>query len=43
MKVAGAGASQPIKDCDSKLKRTKLVACLAPNRRVLIEMHNLPK
>ncbi|ABR91226.1 OmpA family protein [Janthinobacterium sp. Marseille] len=43
MKVTGVGASQPVKDCDSKLNRTKLVACLAPNRRVLIEMHNLPK
>lgn len=43
MKVAGAGATQPIKECDSKLSRTKLVACLAPNRRVLIEMHHLAK
>jgi OOP family OmpA-OmpF porin len=43
MKVAGVGASQPVKECDSKLNRTKLVACLAPNRRVLIEMHHLPK
>lgn len=43
MKVAGAGAAAPVKQCDSKLARTKLVSCLAPNRRVLIEMHNLPK
>ena len=43
MKVAGVGASQPVKECDNKLNRTKLVACLAPNRRVLIEMHHLPK
>lgn len=43
MKVAGAGATQPVKECDAKLSRTKLVACLAPNRRVLIEMHSLPK
>lgn len=43
MKVVGAGAAEPVKECDSKLGRTKLVACLAPNRRVLIEMHHLAK
>lgn len=43
MNVVGAGETQPVKECDSKLSRTKLVACLAPNRRVLIEVHKLTK
>lgn len=32
----GAGESQQIKSCDSRLVRTELVACLQPNRRVEI-------
>jgi OOP family OmpA-OmpF porin len=43
MNVVGVGDTQEIKACDAKLSRTKLVACLAPNRRVLIEMHGSAK
>jgi OOP family OmpA-OmpF porin len=35
--TSGAGKSQPVKSCDGKLPRKKLVSCLAPNRRVTIE------
>jgi outer membrane protein OmpA-like peptidoglycan-associated protein len=32
----GAGKTQPVKQCDSRLPRTELKACLQPNRRVEI-------
>lgn len=34
----GAGESQPIKECNGKLDRKQLVECLAPNRRVVIQI-----
>jgi OOP family OmpA-OmpF porin len=36
----GAGESQPLADvkCDAKMSRAKQIACLAPNRRVVIEV-----
>lgn len=34
----GAGKTQPIKGCDDKLGRKKLIECLAPNRRVTIDV-----
>lgn len=34
----GAGKTQPIQSCPEKQPRTKLVECLAPNRRVMIEV-----
>ena len=36
--VLGAGKTLPIKSCDDKLPRRELEACLAPNRRVVIEV-----
>lgn len=39
----GAGKTQPVKSCDDKLGRKKLVACLAPNRRVVIEARGQAK
>ncbi len=36
--IAGAGKTRPIKACDDRLPRKALVACLAPNRRVEIEV-----
>ena len=39
----GAGKTQSIKSCDDKLPRAKLVECLAPNRRVVIEVRGLAK
>lgn len=39
----GAGKTQSIKACDDKLPRAKLIECLAPNRRVVIEARGLAK
>lgn len=39
----GAGKTQSIKACDDKLPRKKLVECLAPNRRVVIEVRGAGK
>jgi OOP family OmpA-OmpF porin len=39
----GAGKNQPIKSCDEKLPRSKLIDCLSPNRRVVIEIRGLAK
>jgi OmpA-OmpF porin, OOP family len=41
--VHGAGSTQPVKNCDNKLSQAKLINCLAPNRRVVIEAHGLAK
>ena len=40
MNVIGAGSSQALKSCNEKLAHSKLINCLAPNRRVLIEVTN---
>lgn len=34
----GAGKTQAVKACDDKLPRKQLIECLAPNRRVVIEV-----
>ncbi|MEO8407254.1 MAG: OmpA family protein [Oxalobacteraceae bacterium] len=34
----GAGTTQAVKICDRKLPRKKLIQCLAPNRRLTIEV-----
>lgn len=39
----GAGKTQSIKACDDKLPRAKLIECLAPNRRVVVEARGLAK
>jgi OOP family OmpA-OmpF porin len=36
--TVGAGETQPAKTCSGKMQRDKLIACLAPNRRVVIEV-----
>ena len=36
--TSGVGDTQPVVQCDSKLSKTELVECLAPNRRVEIEV-----
>jgi OOP family OmpA-OmpF porin len=38
VETMGAGKTQPTKSCDDKLGRKKLIACLAPNRRVTIDV-----
>lgn len=39
----GVGKTQAIKACGDKLPRKKLIECLAPNRRVVIEARGLAK
>ena len=39
----GAGKTQSVKACDDKLPRKQLIECLAPNRRVVIEVRGLAK
>jgi OmpA-OmpF porin, OOP family len=39
----GVGKTQSVKACDDKLPRPKLIECLAPNRRVVIEGRGLAK
>jgi OmpA-OmpF porin, OOP family len=39
----GVGKTQSIKACDDKLPRKELITCLAPNRRVSIEVKGLAK
>lgn len=34
----GAGATQPVKTCSNNLPRKILIQCLAPNRRLIIEV-----
>src|SRR3569833_3183839 len=41
--VVGAGATQPVKSCSAKLSRKNLIACLSPNRRVVIEAQGQAK
>lgn len=38
IKAQGAGSSQPVTACSNKLGRKKLIACLAPDRRVVIDV-----
>lgn len=39
----GAGKTQSVKACNDKLPRKKLIECLAPNRRVVIEVRGAGK
>ncbi len=41
--TAGMGDTQPVVDCDMKLAKDALKACLAPNRRVEIEVTGAKK
>lgn len=38
VETMGSGKTQPIKSCDDKLGRKKLIECLAPNRRVTVDV-----
>ena len=38
IETMGAGKTQPVKSCDDKLGRKKLIECLAPNRRVTVDV-----
>lgn len=39
----GFGKTQSVKSCDDKLPRAELIACLAPNRRVTIEVRGIAR
>lgn len=39
----GAGDSQPLVECSKNTSRAKIVSCLAPNRRVTIEVHGIQR
>lgn len=43
IETLGMGKTQSIKACDDKLPRKKLIECLTPNRRVVIEGKGLAK
>lgn len=38
IQAQGMGETQPVKQCDAKLARADLIACLQPNRRVEIQV-----
>ncbi|MFC7297391.1 OmpA family protein [Herminiimonas aquatilis] len=40
MNVVGAGSSKALKSCSARLSHSKMIRCLAPNRRVSIEAIN---
>ena len=39
----GAGKSEPVKACDDNLARPALIECLAPNRRVMVDVQGRAK
>ncbi|MFC3107183.1 OmpA family protein [Undibacterium arcticum] len=41
--IVGAGETEPVKSCDTKISRKKLIDCLAPNRRVVIDVKGSSK
>ncbi|MFZ6771448.1 OmpA family protein [Undibacterium sp. SXout7W] len=43
IETMGMGKTQQIKACDDKLAHAKLVECLAPNRRVVVEVQGTAK
>lgn len=43
IEVAGYGAAAPARACPAGLARQELIDCLAPNRRVVVELEGLPR
>jgi OOP family OmpA-OmpF porin len=41
--IQAAGETEPVKSCSKKLKRSKLIQCLAPNRRVVVQVRGIAK
>jgi OOP family OmpA-OmpF porin len=41
--VFAFGSTRPVKSCPKRRDREQLVACLAPNRRVMVEVKGWPK
>jgi outer membrane protein OmpA-like peptidoglycan-associated protein len=43
IEIFGYGKTLPVKACPEEKKLAALVECLAPNRRVVVELHALPR
>ena len=42
MEIFGYGKTLPVKSCREERKRSALIECLAPNRRVVVEIQGVP-
>jgi OOP family OmpA-OmpF porin len=43
METFGFGKTQPVQSCTGRMSREVLIACLAPNRRVVVEIQGTPR
>jgi OmpA-OmpF porin, OOP family len=43
METFGFGKTQPVQSCTGRMSRTVLIACLQPNRRVVVEIQGTPR
>ena len=43
VEVFGFGKTLPVKSCPDQKKRAELIECLAPNRRVVVEVQGTPR
>jgi OOP family OmpA-OmpF porin len=43
IETLGWGKTSPVKSCPGQMQRKALIECLAPNRRVVVEMKGMPR
>jgi OmpA-OmpF porin, OOP family len=43
METLGSGKTNPVKSCPDQKERKALIECLAPNRRVVVELKGMPR
>lgn len=43
METLGSGKTNPVKSCPAQKNRKALIECLAPNRRVVVEVKGMPR
>jgi OOP family OmpA-OmpF porin len=43
VETLGSGKTNPVKSCPDQKERKALIECLAPNRRVVVEMKGMPR
>lgn len=43
IEVSGNGAAEPVRDCPVGMGRVAVIDCLAPNRRVVVELQGMPR
>ena len=43
IETLGFGKTLPVKSCPDQKDRKSLIECLAPNRRVVVEVHGMPR